>query len=242
MAKQVRDQPDFDEWTDGEIVEVEDERAPLAKEALSLIREAFEPHERQPLDQIAMEIAEKRLGLLTSYDFHLFAARSEMGGVMAIAAGVYLGGVNAGMVTYLAVRPEYRSRELGRRMRVRLVEAFRRDARQAEWDDLYWVVGEVRMDNPWLARLVRDRGAIPFDLTYYHPGVGPGSGEAWVLYRQPIGDSRPELPAVEVRRLIYAIWRRAYRVRWPLDHDGFAAMMDELEERATVGIHPAVAG
>lgn len=242
MAARAREQPDFTEWAGGEIVEVEDERSPLAREALGLIRDAFPPNERQPLDQIGMEVAEKRLGLLTSYDFHLFAALSETGGVMAVVAGVYLGGVNAGMVTYLAVRPEYRSKELGRRMRMTLVEAFRAAARRWEWNDLHWVVGEVRLDNPWLARLVRDRGAIPIDLAYYHPGVGPDSDERWVLYRQPVGDARPEIPAQEVGQLVYAIWRRAYRVRWPLEHEGFAAMLEELQGKEMVGSHPDVVG
>ena len=234
--------PELAERPDSRIVEVEDERDALARDALGLIREAFPPHERQPLEQIAMEVAEKRLGLLTSYDFHLFAAVSEAGRVDAISAGVYLGGVNAGFVTYLAVRPDARGRHLGRRMRVRLVEAFRQDARALEWDDLAWVVGEVRLENPWLRRLVRDRAAVPFDLTYYHPGVVPPAGaDRWILYRQPVGDFREELPAVEVRQLLYAIWRRAYRVRWPLERDGFLAMLDQLEGRPIVGPHPEVA-
>jgi GNAT superfamily N-acetyltransferase len=224
------------------IVEIEDERDPLAEQALALIGEAFPPHDRQPLSEIGMEIAEKRLALLTSYDFHLFTAVSERGDAMAVSAGVYLGGVNAGFVTYLAVRPEYRARQLGRRMRVRLVEAFREDARNLEWDDLAWVVGEVRLQNPWLRRLVRDQGAVPFDLAYYHPGVRPGgqTSEMWTLYRQPVGDAREELPAEQVKQLLFAIWRRAYRVRYPLEREGFLAMLAELEGRAVVGVHPGV--
>lgn len=225
------------------IVEVNDEREPVAREALELIREAFPPHERQPLDQIAMEVAEKRLGLLTSYDFHLLTAASSEGQALAISAGVYLGGVNAGFVTYLAVRPGNRGKHLGRQMRVRLVEAFRADARSAGFDDLAWVVGEVRLENPWLRRLVRERAAVPFDLTYLHPGVDPGEeGENWVLYRQPVGDDRQELPVGEVRRLLYAIWRRAYRVRWPLERPGFRAMLEEMEGKSTLGAHPLARG
>lgn len=224
----------------GEITigEIHDERDPDARAALRLLTESFAPRDRQPLEQVAMEVAEKRLGLLTAYDFHLFAAKDATGGVGAISTGVYLGGVNAGFVTYLAVDPRYRARHLGRRMRMQLVEAFRADARRDGWDELGWVLGEVRLDNPWLARLVRDRGAIPFDLQYYHPGVLPGQlDERWVLYRQPVGDLRREIPATEVRQALYAVWRRAYRVRWPLEREGFRAMLDELEGRETVGVH-----
>lgn len=236
-------QPEFTEWSSGRIVEIQDEREPVAREALGLIRDSFPPHERQPLDQIAMELEEKRLGLLTALDFHLFGAISESGRAMAVSAGVYLGGINAGFVTYLAVRPGNRGQQLGRRMRVRLIEAFRADARAAGREELAWVVGEVRLENPWLRRLVRERSVIPFDLTYLHPGVKPGElEEIWVLYRQPIGDARGELPVDEVRKLLYAIWRRAYRVRWPLERPGFRAMLAELDGRLTVGAHPEVAG
>lgn len=225
----------------GAIVQIEDERDSLAREALDLIGEAFPPNERQPLHQIGMEIAERRLGLLTSYDFHLLAMPSETGRALAVAAGVYLGGVNAGFVTYLAVRPEQRGHQLGRGMRMRLVELFHEDARRAGWEELHWVVGEVRLDSPWLARLVRDRQVIPFDLDYLHPGVTAGEdSERWVLYRQPVGDPRQELPAGEVRQLLYAIWRRAYRVRWPLEYEAFRAMLQELEERSLVGAHRGV--
>ena len=222
-------------------VEVLDERDVIAERALGLIERAFPPRERQPIAQIAMEIAEKRLGLLTSYDFHLIAAESEAGEVMAVVSGVYLGGVNTGFVTYLAVDPAHRARRLGRGLRTALIEAFRRDARSLEWPDVAAVVGEVRLDSPWLQRLVRDRAVLPLDLTYFHPGEDPSSPDAeWILYRQPVADERSALPVEEVRQLLYAIWRRAYRVRWPLERVGFQAMLRELEGRTHVGPHAAV--
>jgi ribosomal protein S18 acetylase RimI-like enzyme len=242
MGARATERPDLHDPARERIVEILDEREPLARTALGLIAEVFPPNQRQPLEQIAMEIAEKRLGLLTSTTSTSSPRSPRPASRWAWLPGVYLGGVNAGFVTYLAVRPEARSRRLGRRLRVRLVEAFRSDARQMEWDDLAWVVGEVRRESPWLARLVRDRAVVPFDLTYYHPGIEPGeSDEDWVLYRQPVGDVREKLPVGEVRQLIYAIWRRAYRVRWPLQQPGFQAMLAELEGRSMVGAHPGVA-
>jgi hypothetical protein len=52
-----------------------------------------------------------------------------------------------------------------------------------------------------------------------------------VLYREPVGDLRAELPASEVLRLLYVIWRRAYRVDYPLQRDTFCYMLDQLEGR-----------
>jgi hypothetical protein len=223
------------------IIEIEHEGSPVAERALQLIRRTFPPHERQPIEQIAMEVEEKRLGLLTSYDFHLFAAVTESDEVMAIASGVYLGGVNTGFITYLAVVEEFRERRIGRRIRMALVDAFRHDARALDWSELNAVVGEVRLDSPWLQRLVRDRAVIPLDLEYFHPGqesIPPVV--RWVLYRQPMADEREALPAGEVRQLLYAIWRRAYRVRWPLEREGFHVMLKQLEGREEVGSHPEV--
>lgn len=224
------------------IREVDDERTPLAARALAMIEEFFPPRDRQPLAELRMEIAEKRLGLLAAYNFHLLAAQADDGRAAAVAVGAYLEGVNAGFVSYLAVDPEFRTRHLGRTLRTRLVEAFRADARAAGFADLGWVLGEVRRSSPWLRRLVRERGAVPFDVEYFHPGVAPGSGdERWVLYRQPVADDRVELPASEVRRILYAVWRRVYRVRYPLDRPGFAAMFAGLERRDTVGADAEIA-
>lgn len=222
------------------VVEIEDEQSDLALAALGLIRTAFDPHERQPLHQIAMEIAEKRLGLLTSYDFHLFAAvdtRKDSGDeLLGIASGIYLAGVNCGFVSYLAAVPRMRSRGIGRLVRSALIDAFRADAKSVEWPDLAAVVGEVRQESPWLRRLVRDRAVLPLDLHYYHPGQDPETTtENWVLYWQPVGDSRATVPAAEVRQLLYAIWRRAHRVRWPLKRSAFVDMIHQLEDRDEVG-------
>lgn len=223
------------------IVEIQDERGRLAAGALRLIERAFSPQERQPASQIAMEIEEKRLGLLTSYDFHLFVAVDPGRRVVAVASGVYLGGVNTGFVTYLAVRKRARGQRLGRRMRTALIDAFRADARILDWSNLDAVVGEVRMESPWLQRLVRDQTVTPLDLSYYHPGLEPGeSATRWILYRQKFADEREQLPVDEVRKLLYAIWRRAYRVRWPLERDAFRAMLEQLDGREWVGAHPGV--
>ncbi|MEJ2185051.1 MAG: GNAT family N-acetyltransferase [Gemmatimonadota bacterium] len=220
---------------DPPIVEVLDERTPAAQSALGLIMDTFPAHERQPLAELRSEIAEKRLGLLAAYDFHLFAAFGDSGPdkyAVAAAVGVYLEGVNAGFVNYLAVRPAVRGRGHGRALRRRLVEQLRSDARDAGFDDLAWVIGEVRPDNDWLRRLVREKSAIPFDLTYYHPAPIPGAAdERFVLYRQPVGDVREALPSELVQRLLYAIYRRAYRVSYPLERPAFRDMLAELKTR-----------
>lgn len=216
-----------------------DERTALADAALETIAEAFHPPDRQSLDELRCEISEKRLDLLSAYDYHLLAMLTSEGAVMGTVVGVYLEGVNAGFVTYLAVRSAYRAQGVARRLRTRLVDLCREDARRAEWDDLAWVLGEVRHDNQWLRRLIRERDAIVFDLDYYHPGMVPGAAPArYVLYRQPVGDRRRELPVQEVRRILFAVYRRGYRVRYPLLRDGFRHMLGQLEDRHVVAPHP----
>jgi GNAT superfamily N-acetyltransferase len=221
------------------VVELLDERTPLADRALALIEQTFAPPDRQPVAELRSEIAERRLGMYSRDNSHLLAAL--VGGEddpVGTIAGMYLGGVNGGIVTYLAVRKAYRGRRIARLLRPALIEAFRADARAGRHADLAWVLGEVRAASPWLRRLVRTRGAIPFDLTYYHPGMEPGSSAPYVLYRQPVADERRELPVATVRRVLYAIYRRAYRVRYPLQRPQFSAMLAQLEDRETVGVHP----
>lgn len=224
---------------DHRIVEVMDERGRLAEGALGLISDSFPPYDRHPMSELRSELAEKRLHLLSPFDYHLFALATADDRVIAAVAGVYLAGINAGFVTYLAVDTAFRGQRLGRVIRTRLVEEFRADARRNGRTELAWVMGEVRMDSPWLHSLVRNGGAVPFDLTYYHPGMVPGvSPDRYALYREPVGDLRRALPAREVRQTVYAIWRRAYRVRYPLERDAFRAMVAELEQTETVGMHP----
>jgi ribosomal protein S18 acetylase RimI-like enzyme len=219
------------------IVEVLDEREPLAESALGLIGGAFEPADRQPLSELTSEIAEKRMGFAA--DFHLLAALARDGAVLGTVAGIYLEGVNAGFVTYLTVAPEQRGQQLAPDLRSSLVEVFRSDARGAGREDLAWVVGEVRADSNWLRRLAATREAIVFDVDYMRPGTDPAAGDpAYVLYRQPVGDNSSALPVPVMRRLLYAIYRRGYRVRHPLQNIAFRAMLDELDGRETVGEHP----
>jgi GNAT superfamily N-acetyltransferase len=221
------------------ILEITDERDPRAAAALELIQEMFAPADRQPASELLSELAERRLGMFSTYNFHLIAAQYEGDEEPAgTIVGIYLGGVNAGTVMYLAVRRQHRGRRIGRLLRPALVEAFREDARAAGHDDVSFVLGEVRAASPWLKRLVRTRGAIPFDLDYYHPGMAPGGDTRYVLYRQPFGDTRRELSVAHTRRILYALYRRAYRVRYPLQRPGFMAMLQQLEGREQVGVHP----
>lgn len=225
----------------GRVIEITDERDALAEEALQLIADSFPPHDRHPTYMLRGEIEEKRRGVLLDHNYHLLAMLGTDERPAAVVAGRYLAGLNAGFITYLATRPEYRGRKLGRQIRSALVEAFREDARGMDEEDLAWVLGEVRLESPWLRTLVREGRAIPFDLTYYHPGMEPDDPtERYVLYRQPILDPRPMLPAEEVRQILYVIWRRAYRVSYPLQRPAFRAMIEELEGREAVGAHPEV--
>lgn len=211
------------------IIELSDERDTHAESALRLIVDSFAPPHRQPIEQLRMEVAEKRLGLLTMTDFHLLAAAREDGSILGVVSGVYLSGINAGLITYLVVQSAGRGHGLGRELRSELVARFRADAQRAGYTDVAWVLGEVESDSPWLSRLIRE-GALPFPFDYYHPGMDPGSDARYTLYREPIGDRRDPLPASSVRQIIYAIYRRGYRVRYPLGRPGFRAMLENLED------------
>lgn len=223
-----------------QVVEVVDERTSIADDALELLAATFPPHDRHTLDDLRAEVAEKRYDLLFPGDFHLLALVDGNDYVVATCTGTYLAGVNAGFVGYLAVHPEHRGVAHGRIVRTTLVELFKSDALAAGNHGLAWVIGEVRILNPWLHKLVREGTATPFDLDYYHPGMTLGTGEKYVLYRQLIGDLRRELAAAETRAILYAIYRRAYRVRYPLQNDKFVAMLDQIEGRNVIGPHPEV--
>lgn len=218
------------------VVAVDDEREPLAAEALELIATSI--GDVQPVNDLLSEIEERRRGMPSGGDAHLLATVDDDGRAAAAAAGIYLEGVNAGFITYLAVRRDLRGRLLGRGLRAHLVESIRAEARRKHGADPAWIVGEVRSGSPWLQTLVGAGQAIPFGFPYFHPWMPRRSEGRYVLYREPLADGRTELPAQEVVRLVYAIWRRAYRIRFPLQSDTFCYMLDRLESVGTIGAHP----
>ncbi len=217
------------------VVELEDERSVLAHRSIELIQHAI--GDVQPADDLLSELEEKRRGFPSGGDYHLLALVDGSDEPLAAAAGIYLEGVNAGFVTYLAVRKDQRSRQLGRALRKQLIEAVRAEAAR-KGRELAWTVGEVRHDSPWLRTLVRRGRAIPFDFSYFHPWMPIRAEGRYVLYREPHADMRAEIPAEEAIRLVYNIWRRAYRVRFPLQSDIFCYMMEQLAGRETVGVAP----
>lgn len=220
-------------------VRIEDERDPLAREALSLFVE--EIGDVQPVDDLLSELEEGRRGMYSGGGYHLLAMVDGGPGPAAAAAGIYLRGAGAAFVTYLAVRPDMRRHRLGRKLRLKLVESIREEGLRLDGTEPQWVAGEVRRRSPWLRSLVRSGRAIPFDFPYFHPWMPRSAEGRYVLYREPLHDRRPEIPADETARLVYAIWRRAYRIRFPLQSELFRYMMDEIEARGTVGMHPEFA-
>jgi hypothetical protein len=218
------------------IVRLEDERDPVTRRALELIVEAI--GDVQPIDDLLSEIEEGRRGMYSGGGYHLLAMLDAEGLPAAAGAGIYLRGINAGFVTYLAVRADQRRRMRGQALRRHLVDSIRGEARRLDGRDPAWTVGEVRRTSPWLRTLVRAGKAIPFDFPYLHPWMARESAGRYVLYREPVSDPRPELPAEEVARIVFGIWRRAYRIRFPLRHELFRYMLEEIEARGTVGVHP----
>lgn len=224
------------------LVDVADERNPLARSALSLISEALDRYDVHPRDFFLAELEETRRGFPAGGDYHLLALVDTEDRPVSAVAGVYLAGVNAGFVTYLATRPELRGQELGRRIRVHLKDALRAEARRRHGLELAHLIGEVRRGSPWLRALVRRGQAIPFDIHYVHPWMSQSAANPYVLYREPVGDPRLELPATEVARLLYAIYRRAYRIDFPVQTPNFRFLLGQLDSREVVGIHPEFAG
>lgn len=217
-------------------VRLDDERDPLARAALSLFVE--EIGDVQPVDDLLSELEEGRRGMYSGGGYHLLAMVDGGERPAAAAAGIYLRGAGAAFVTYLAVRADARRDRLGRRLRAKLVESIREEAVRLDGVEPGWVAGEVRRSSPWLRSLVRRGRAVPFDFPYFHPWMPRSAEGRYVLYREPLADPRPEIPADEAARLVYAIWRRGYRIRFPLQSEIFRYMLDEIDKRGTIGIHP----
>ena len=207
--------------------------------AHDLLRAAFSRHERVSLAEWRATLQERARGVWTDYAWHLLVAERR-GRVLGIATGTYLGNVNIGVIGYLAIDASARAAGLGTRLRRRLRAAFLRDARALVGRELAGIVGEVSPDNPWLDALARKPEVLVLDLPYFQPRLHPGDKPSpFVLYYESIGRPRRWLSATEIRRMIYAIWRRAYRISRPLERPAFRRMLRSLAGRNRIGPLPA---
>ncbi|HJQ64919.1 MAG TPA: GNAT family N-acetyltransferase [Gemmatimonadales bacterium] len=216
------------------IREIHAKTDPSFRPAHRLLTRVFPRAEMLPLRAWVHVLEEHDAGVWSDINWHLFVAERD-GRTVGAATGTYLGNVNVGLIGYIALQASIRSLGVGPHLRWALRLAFERDARRLRDRPLGAVVGEVAPDNPWLRRLV-GHGAIPLDVPYVQPSLRPRAHPVpFVLYYQSIGAPRSSIPADEVRRLLYAIWRRAYRIDRPLRHPAFRKMLRSLAGRARVG-------
>lgn len=220
------------------ITAVDSAKDPWFRQAFALYSRIFPPSEKIDREYFQNVFEEKRLGLLAPFNFHFMVAH-QRGRVVGFISGSYLAIVNLGFVGYLAVSPDDARRRVGSRLRRRLVDAMQRDARAAGHDDLMGMMGEVEEGNPWLERM-RRHGALALDLDYLQPSTDGTGVVPLVLYLQPVGGRRHlrSLKVSTVRQILYAIYRRLYRIRFPLTLPEFRRMFRQLEGRSRVGARP----
>lgn len=220
------------------IREIADPQDAVLGEAYALLRRTFHRSERVSLAEWRATLREKSRRVWADYEWHLFIAERS-GEIIGLVTGTYLGNVNLGIIGYLAVTPDVQAAGLGTRLRGRLRQAFARDARLIARRPLGAVMGEVSADNPWLKKLARRPGVLILDIPYYQPRLYPTDRPSpFVLYHESAGRGRRYLAAGELRRILYAIWRRAYRISRPLERPAFTRMLRALEGRRRIGPHP----
>lgn len=216
--------------------EVADANDPQLSEAYALLARTFHSSERVSLADWKATLEEKAGGVWTDLAWHLLiAVRGRK--VVGLATGTYFGSLNVGMVGYLAIDAGMRSGGLGSRLRQRLRRAFERDAHRLAGVPLAALLGEVSAENPWLRALARRPAVLVLNFPYFQPRLRPSDDPSpFYLYHEAItGPRRPYLAASELRRILYAIWRRGYRIARPLERPAFRLMMRALATRRRIG-------
>lgn len=208
---------------------------PALRPAHKLLRQSFHASEIVGRSEWRASLAERRADLWSDIAWHIVVAERD-GEVVGVATGTFLGNVNVGVVGYLAVSEAARGLGVGPELRSKLRDAFRKDARALLDRELMAVVGEVRRDNPWLRRLIRREKVLALDFGYLQPRLRPDEPPVpLVLYYESLGRARQRLPVEFVRKLLYTMWRRAYRIPRPLATHSFRRMLRELEGRSHIG-------
>ncbi len=181
-------------------------------------------------------------GVLTDLAWHLIIAEDARGEVVGLVSGSYVGNTNVGVIGYLAITADQRSRGLGSRLRGRLRRAFSRDALRVASKPLAAIIGEVSESNRWLRTLNARDEVLVLDLPYYQPSLREDDEPSpFRLYYESMGAPVKRLSAATLRQILYSIWRRVYRIPRPLDRPAFRLMMTALEGRRTIGALKATA-
>lgn len=217
------------------IREVTDVADPALRESYGLLRRTFHRGERVTLAEWRGTMVERMSGLWTDLAWHLLVAERD-GQVVGLASGTYLGNVNLGVIGYLAISPDARSTGIGSRLRTRLRAIFGRDALRIAGEPLSGIIGEVSIGNPWLEALAKRENVLVLDFQYFQPRLYPeDAASPFALYHESLLGTRRSLPVGELRRILYTVWRRIYRVGRPLSRPAFRKMMRALDGRRTVG-------
>ncbi len=211
---------------------------PMLRSAYALLVQSFHRAERVTKAEWTATLREGAGGIWSDYAWHLFVAEQDHV-VVGLATGTYLGNVNVGVIGYLAIASTHRSGGVGTRLRQRLRRAFERDAERIGPGALDGIVGEVSADNPWLRSLSRRPQVLILDAPYLQPSLRPSDEPSpFLLYFESTKGPRHFLAASTLRQILFAIWRRSYRIARPLDHAAFRQMLRALEGRRRIGRHP----
>ncbi len=208
---------------------------PAVARAHQMLRRYF--HSGEVVDRTEWEhsLRERQASLWTDIRWHLVVAEIDSR-VVGLATGNYLGNVNHGLVGYLVVTPQARGLMIGPRLRDRLRALFARDAMQIRGEPLEAIVGEVRLDNPWLRSLTRHHMALPLAFSYLQPRLRRGGRVIpLVLYYETFDRPRSRLSSRFLKKLLYTVWRRIYRISRPLQHAAFRRMLRELDRKTYIG-------
>lgn len=208
---------------------------PALLRAYRVLKHSLPASELVRLADFVAGVARRTAGFWADLLWHVIV--QEQGKFLTgVVTGAYLTAINVGFVGYLAVDRTLRGIGIGQALRDRLLDVFQRDARRRHHEAVAAIVGEVEADNPWLAKLVREKGALALDIPYYQPSIRPGEAAVpLVLYYQPLGEKRESLPAAEVGALLYQIWRHAYQVVRPWQDPLFTAMLEAIADREEIG-------
>jgi hypothetical protein len=232
MSRSVKSAPKAPRTT---IREVTDPADPAVSDAYALLTKMFHRGERVARQDWTSTMREQAQGLHTDVFWHLLVAEHE-NEVIGFASGTFIGNVNLGVIGYLAISPLARASGLGSRLRATLKRRFMRDARRHNNRELDGLVGEVSHGNPWLRVLNRKPGVLLLDLAYYQPKLREDDEPSpFVLYYEAVGRPVKSFKVAELRRILYAMWRRAYRIGRPLDRPAFRRMLTSLSRRRTIG-------
>ena len=151
-----------------------------------------------------------------------------------MGVGYFIGEISSGLIHYIAVKPRFQGRGIGRNLREEVIEKFKLDGTVIQRPAQY-CLGEVERDSDWMRYLLRQGVFFP-DMDYFQPPVDTTmSPQRLEFYIQSLEGKREQINSEELINIVKAVYSNAYDIQGVESNSSFKHVVESIGDRKFIG-------